>query len=130
MPRSAEPILDASALICLIRRERGWEDVAKFGSNCRISAVNVVEVIYSLRKHKMPLEEINSCIELSIGEVVPFDWQQSVAAAAIHMKTRDAGIALADCACLALGMTSRAVVVTADRKWTEQGLDVEVVQIR
>lgn len=130
MARSPEPVLDASALICLIRREPGWENVARYGMSCNISAVNTSEAVHRLRKHGMPLETIDLCIRQSVGQVMPFDREQAFIAASIHADTRDRGLSLADCACLALGMLSRAPVITADSKWRELSLDVEIVQIR
>ncbi len=123
-------VFDASALICLVRKERGWEKVASFGLNARISAVNLVEVAYRLRKHGMPLEAVEPAVRPLVGRIVPFDDQHALLAAAIHGETRQDGVSLADCACLALGMSEKAVVVTADKQWKKLGLDVEIVQIR
>lgn len=130
MPRYRKIVLDASALICLVRKERGWERVAEFGAGGLISAVNLVEVIYSLKSHGMPAEAIDPAVRPLIGQVVAFDDQQAFVTAAVHGKTRTGNVSLADCVCLALGMCQKAVVVTADKKWSSLGLDVEIVQIR
>ena len=108
MPRSARAVLDASALICLARREAGWERVAAYGISCEMSAVNLVEVAYRLSSHGMPLETVEPFVRPIIGAVVPFDDEQAMIAATIHSKSRQAGLSLADCACLALGMAQGA----------------------
>jgi len=130
MDRSVSPVLDASALICLARREPGWEKVAAFGLACDVSAVNLVEVAYRFSSRGMPLDSIEPFVRPMVGQVVPFDDRQALLAAAIHASTREHGLSLADCACLALGMARKALVVTADREWALLKLDVKIIQIR
>ena len=130
MPPSVNPVLDASALICLARCEPGWQRVAEHGISCDLSAVNLVEVAYRLSAHGMPLEAVESIVRPIIGRVVPFDDQQAMIAAGIHAKTRDGGLSLADCACLALAISRNAAVITADKKWKTLKLGIEIVQIR
>jgi PIN domain nuclease of toxin-antitoxin system len=130
MARLADTVFDASALICLVRMERGWEKVAALGLNGLMSAVNLVEVAYRLNKHGMPLEAIDPAVRPLVGRIVPFDDQQAYLAAVIHGQTRGDGLSLADCACLALGLSQKATVVTADKEWKKLKLDVKIVQIR
>jgi ribonuclease VapC len=130
MDRSGNAVLDASALICLVRREPGWEKVAVFGLSCELSAVNLVEVAYRLTAHGMPLESIEPFVRPMVGQVVAFDEQQALVAASIHASTRSHGLSLADCACLALATSRQATVVTADKKWTALKLKLKIVQIR
>lgn len=130
MARSGNVVLDASALICLVRREKGWERVGSFGVTALISAVNLVEVVYGLERHGMPLEAIDPALRPVVGRIVAFDDQQAYVAASIHARTRDSGLSLADCACLALALSEKAVVVTADKEWKKLRLDIEIVQVR
>ena len=130
MDRSVSPVLDASALICLARREPGWEKVAAFGLACDLSAVNLTEVAYRLSSRGMPMDSIEPLVRPMVGQIVPFDDRQAILAAVIHGNTREHGLSLADCACLALGMSRKAIVVTADRKWALLKLDLKIVQIR
>jgi ribonuclease VapC len=123
-------VFDASALICLLRHEPGWEAVAKYGLTSLVSAVNMVEVVYVMRGHGMALEAVETAIKPVVGRVVPFDNECAYVTAAVHAQTRHIGLSLADCACLALGMTEKAIVVTADKEWRNAGLDLSVVQIR
>jgi PIN domain nuclease of toxin-antitoxin system len=122
--------LDASALICLVRREPGWEKVAAFGLSCDLSAVNFTEVAYRLSAHGMPLERVEPFVRPMVGDVVPFDENQALLAASIHAGTRQQGLSLADCACLALATSRQATVVTADKKWAALKLKLKIVQIR
>ncbi|MCZ2340453.1 MAG: type II toxin-antitoxin system VapC family toxin [Bacteroidales bacterium] len=130
MTRSGNVVLDASAVICLVRRERGWEQVAAYGSDCLLSAVNLVEVAYHLTRHGFPLEDVSPIICPLIGRIVPFDTDLALLASSVHLKTRTHGLSLADCACLALGISQQTAVVTADKKWSQLRLGVKTVQIR
>ena len=78
----------------------------------------------------MPLDAIEPLVRPMIGQVVPFDDRQAMLAAAIHRGSRKHGLSLADCACLALGMSRKATVVTADRTWALLKIDVQIVQVR
>lgn len=131
MDRSVNPVLDASALICLLRREPGWEQVAAFGMSCDLSAVNLVEVAYRLCSRGMPLEAVEPLVRPMVGQIVPFDDEQAFIAASIHSQTREFGLSLADCACLGLGLQRHATVITADRKWKTLGLKkIKIIQVR
>lgn len=100
------------------------------GASGLLSAVNLTEVAYRLSSHGVPLEKVDLIIRPLIGEIVAFDDQQAMLAASIHARSRDAGLSLGDCACIALGLTRDAKVITADRHWKKLSLGVEVVQIR
>lgn len=130
MTRSGSVVLDASAVICLVRREPGWDRVAAFGNGGDLSSVNLVEVAYRLARHGFPLDEVESVVRPQIGRVVPLDADLALVAASVHQSTRPFGLSLADCACLALGIANRATVVTADKNWSKIDLGIEVVQIR
>lgn len=130
MTRSGSVVLDASAVICLVRREPGWDRVAAFGNGGQLSAVNLVEVAYRLAHHGFPLDEVESVVRPQIGRVVPLDADLAIIAATVHRSTRPFGLSLADCACLALGIATRGTVVTADKNWSKFDLGIEVVQIR
>lgn len=123
-------VFDASALICLVRKEPGWERVVSFGLHALVSAVNLVEVVYGLKKYGMPVDATDAAIRPVVGRIVPFNDQHAYLAAAIHGQTQKKNVSLADCACLALGMSEKAVVVTADKEWQKLGLDVKIMQIR
>ncbi len=130
MTCSGSVVLDASAVVCLVRREPGWDRVAAFGNAGYLSAVNLVEVAYRLAHHGFPLDEVESVVRPQIDRVVPLDADLAIIAATVHRSTRQFGLSLADCACLALGVANRATVVTADKNWSAFDLGIEVCQIR
>lgn len=99
-------------------------------SECLISSVNLAETYSKLGRSGMPLDSAAFQVDRLQIPVIPFDDRQAMLTASVHRSTRGQGLSLADCACLALGMARRAVVVTADRKWSILKLDIEIVQVR
>lgn len=130
MTHSVDVVLDASALICLIRREPGWQAVAAYGNTGELSAVNLVEVAHRLSHHGFPKDQIEPVVIPMVRRVVPLDQELALLTATVHQATRHSGLSLADCACLALGLARNATVVTADRAWSELDLGLKIIQIR
>ncbi len=107
-------VLDASALIALLRREPGADVVKKRLADALISAVNYSEVL------KKPLRsaacQVSSVLRPKTFhlKIVPFDEVQAAASAALYLKTKPHGMSFADRACLALGVRQGADVLTTD----------------
>jgi PIN domain nuclease of toxin-antitoxin system len=59
----SEVVLDASALLALLNREPGHEEIARTISHAAISAVNLSEVTAKLAESGMPGEEIRNALE-------------------------------------------------------------------
>ncbi|MDQ3152195.1 MAG: type II toxin-antitoxin system VapC family toxin [Actinomycetota bacterium] len=123
-------VLDASAVIALLRREPGHELVAEHLTDAVMSAVNWSEVLQKVIDRGWPSGAATAVRSLGV-EVLPFTPDDADGAAQLWPTTRSAGLSLGDRACLAL--TARVpggVAVTADQAWTTLDLDVEVQQIR
>jgi PIN domain nuclease of toxin-antitoxin system len=123
-------VLDASALLAFLRRELGAETVAAALADCSISSVNLAETYSRLVRSGGSLDSVVRHVERLQIPVVAFDEPQALVASSIHSRTRQYGLSLADCACLALGISNSAVVLTADRAWGQLSLGVEIVLIR
>ena len=126
----ADCVVDASAILALVRGEAG-ADVARVRiSRSVVSTVNVAEVGTKLVDWGMSRAGLRRVI-LNLGlDVRPFDADQAVAAAALRAATRSHGLSLGDRACLALAQSTGLPVLTADRAWRGVGVDVEVEVIR
>jgi ribonuclease VapC len=123
-------VLDASALMALIRGEPGADIVVACLSRAIISAVNQAEV-----QTKLVSAGIDEALAWwHIAEArcpsVPFDEDQARIAGALVRVTRPYGLSLGDRACLALALQRKAAVYTADAAWKNLGLSVEVNVIR
>jgi PIN domain nuclease of toxin-antitoxin system len=132
--RPGEPaggaVLDASALLALIRGEPGADSVEAILGASVMSAVNWSEVRQRLLAHGIDDEALLGDVEALGIEMVAFDAEDAERAASLWPTTRDAGLSLGDRACLALAQRLDRPAVTADRVWTTLGLGIEVVAIR
>jgi ribonuclease VapC len=137
---AAEPaptsLLDASALLALLHDERGAEVAAHaITAGAAISVVNLAEVLSKLAETgKDPEDALRQLRDAEAGTgalvIEPLAEADCVEIARLREKTRELGLSLADRACLALAKRLTLPVLTADRTWTEAGLEVEVRLIR
>jgi PIN domain nuclease of toxin-antitoxin system len=126
----SESVLDASALICLLRNEPGADRVQAALPTSYISAVNLSESYATMVRYGKGFEDATYLIARLRLRVVSFDAEQARIAAALWEQTRSAGLSLGDRACLALAISLGARAVTAERAWTKCGLHVRVELIR
>ena len=122
--RNSLIVLDASAVVALLRDEPARQDVERLLRHRPgpvISAVNVVEAIDVLvRVHGKSEEAVNDAIDLLIVgglEVEPFWLPHGRLAASIrstHYHRRRSPISLGDAACLATARSLKATVATTD----------------
>ena len=52
--KASKPVLDASAVLALLNRETGWEQLQQLQSGALVNAVNVAEVLAKLVNRGMP----------------------------------------------------------------------------
>jgi PIN domain nuclease of toxin-antitoxin system len=117
-------VLDASAVLALVLREAGAEQVQRYCPGATISAVNVAEVVARLAEGGTVETDVRAAISELGFSVVPLDAEQAFATGMLRPKTRHAGLSLGDRACLALARERNLPALTADRRW--RGLDVGV----
>src|SRR5207237_50256 len=125
-------VLDASAVIALLRREPGRERVAELlsGPPPTISAVNLSEVATKLAEDGLLEGVVRASIHRLQLNAVPFDADMAYEAGFLRPLTRHLGLSLGDRACLALAQRLGLPAVTADRSWTALQLPVTVQVIR
>jgi PIN domain nuclease of toxin-antitoxin system len=137
MPEAtAQPVLDASALLAYLGNETGADLVADtIASGASISTVNLAEALSTLAtRGKNPADVVSQLTERGLlgGAITlePFTTADATEAARLRPLTRSAGLSLADRACLAVAHRLSAVVLTADQAWGGLGLEVDVRTIR
>ncbi len=123
-------VVDASAVLAVLRREPGGDEALAHFSDAVISAVNVAEVASVLTDLGMRGEEIRLTVADLGLKVAPFDEEQGLLVGELRALTRGKGLSLGDRACLALAKQRRLPALTADRAWAEVGWTVEVRLIR
>lgn len=124
-------VLDASALLTLLKNEAGSELVATMLEEGAImSSVNLSEVVTKLTANGIPEDLIRTLLNaLKIG-IVDFDTHFAYETGLLFPLTKSAGLSLGDRACLALAKHLKLPAVTADRVWEKLSLDVTVHLIR
>ena len=113
----ASVILDASAVLALIREEPGADKVAPYIGRAAISAVNLQEVVKELLLSGLDEETIRELLDELRLDVHAHDVEAVYAAAALHAQTRQFGRGLGDRSCLALAVQLGVPALTADREW-------------
>jgi PIN domain nuclease of toxin-antitoxin system len=127
-------VLDASAVIALLKTEPGHQRVATLmaGGHSIVGAVNWSETAAKLAESGKPVAAIRATLAALGATVIPFDDAQAVDAGLLRPITRHLGLSLGDRACLALGLSYQATVITADRLWLELaeplGLSIECIR--
>lgn len=138
---SGTVVVDASAVLALLYREPGEEEIRKRlrGAEAIINAVNFSEVAAKLSEGRLAegahngsseggfdAQEIREAIGALALEVRPFDDDTALAAGLLRVATKDRGLSLGDRACVAHARQIGGVALTVDRAW--KGLDgVEVI---
>lgn len=115
-------ILDASALLALIKNEPGAAMLEKHLGSTVMSYVNVSEVATILLKTDISMESFKETILPLISTIVPFDEQHALVAASVQKETTQ-NLSLGDQACLALGRIKKLPIYTLNRAWTDLSLD-------
>jgi ribonuclease VapC len=123
-------VLDASALLAVLRSEAGRERVEPVLEGAVLGAVNLSEVVAKLIEDGVPEMAVREAIDPLELDIHPFDREQAYAAGALRRQTRSQGLAFGDRACLALAQRLGAIALTADRSWARLELGVSVELIR
>lgn len=121
-------VLDASALLAYLHNEPGGDSVTLAAAI--ISSVNWSEVVQKAIAGGVKTQGMRQDLE-SLGLVIAdFSADEAELAAELWERTRGAGLSLGDRACLALGISKKLRVLTADRSWQDLDLGVEVRLLR
>lgn len=123
-------VIDASAMLALIKKEPGAEYVRARISRSLASTVNLAEVGAVLSDWGLSDDDIRT-VTIKLGvESAPFDLHQAQISAELRRPTRSSGLSLGDRACLALARSTALPALTADRTWREAGTGVEIDVVR
>ena len=110
-------VLDASAVLAVIREEPGGDKVVAYIGRAAISAVNLHEVVKELLLSGLDEATTRELLDELRLDVRAHDVEAAYAAAALHAQTRQYGRGLGDRSCLALAVQLGVPALTADREW-------------
>ena len=123
-------VLDASALICLWKREAGWLAVEQELGSATISTANLAEALSKLAEENGDIEAMFRELSASGCEVSPISAAHAIIAAQLRPVTKSMGLLLGDRLCLALAIDRNCAVMTADRMWGRLDIGVPVHLLR
>lgn len=124
-------VLDASALMALLKREPGAEQAAAaIRRGAAMSTVNLSEVVAKLLESSLAPEIIRTMLDELKIESVTFDNELAFIAGQLRPSTRALGLSFADRACLATALAREVPVLTADKAWADLALGVTIELIR
>ncbi len=124
-------VLDASALLALLNDEPGADNLTpELLRDAACSTVNLAEVQTKLvSEGGLPDEAWEDALS-PIRDAEPFTAEHAQIAGSLVAQTRSLGLSLGDRACLALALTLKAPVYTADKSWKNLRLGVKIHVIR
>jgi PIN domain nuclease of toxin-antitoxin system len=125
-----EVVFDASALLALMRGERGADVVAAHLGRAAMSSVNVAEVYGRLLREAFTPDEFRRYIEALDFEAYDFTVEQAFVAGRMEPSTRPLGLSLGDRACLALALHLGVPALSGDRRWEKLAVGVDVSLFR
>ena len=125
-------VLDASAVIALLKGERGGKKVAEVVADAAIGVFNQAEVVSHFVHLGAPIEEIRVMFGALPMMVVEADEALAWEAGSLRRATSAAGLSLGDRFCLALAKRLSVPAYTADKAWKDiaAAVGVKVVVIR
>lgn len=125
-------VIDASALLALLRNEKGGAAVAPLLAEAAMCTVNLSEVVAHYAQTGSSDADIRSLLAGLGFESVALDDDLASAAGMLTPLTRSAGLSFGDRACIALALRLHAKVITADRIWARiadaVGVEVELIR--
>jgi PIN domain nuclease of toxin-antitoxin system len=126
----SQTVLDASALLALLRNEPGADLVAEVSANARMSSVNYAEVVSHFIHVGMPAGQVDAILRPLPMTIVDADQALATFAGRLRAATAPAGLSLVGRVCLALAHRDALAALTADRQWRSVAVGVEVSIIR
>ncbi len=123
-------VLNASALLAIIQKERGRERVLAEADGALVCAVNLFEVLDVYGRQRPDPARVRVQLERLGMVFVPFSEADAMIAVTLPRKIGKRGLSLADRCCLAFAIARRLPVLTGDRDWVKLDLPIEVRLIR
>ena len=123
-------VLDASAVLAVLQKERGAEKAADRVYGATISAVNYGEVLKKSAERGGAIPLVKAILAQQRLDIVSFDEEHATKAAEIWEACKPFGLSFGDRACVALGLLKEATVITAEHRMSKTPLPVEVELIR
>ena len=123
-------VFDSSVVIAILKQERGFESAEGLLSEALISTVNLAEVATYLARNSVPRETIQEVLASFPIQVVPFEESLAIETECLYPSCKHLGLSLGDHACLALAISRKLPVLTADIVWSKLDLGISIQVLR
>ena len=125
-------VLDASALIAMLKNTPGADAVAAAIVSADIGVINYAEVVSHFIHLGMPAGDVDDMLDPLPMVIIPADKLLARDAGRLRAATASAGLSLGDRFCLALARREGLPAWTADKAWAAiaDAVGVETVIIR
>lgn len=115
----ARAVLDASAVVAVLRGEPGADFLVNYAGDSLISAVNLQEVIKAMLVHGYAAEIVREMLDQLELDVQAHESEDAWGAADLFEPTRAKGSGLGDRTCMALAIKEGLPAITTDKAWAE-----------
>jgi ribonuclease VapC len=112
-------VLDASAVLALLKNERGASKVAGVIADASVCSINQAEVISHFVHLGAPIDDVRAMLGALPYSVVAADEAVAWEAGSLRALTSSAGLSLGDRFCLALSKRLSVSAYTADKAWKD-----------
>ena len=124
-------VLDASAVLALIRGETGADVVAVWAADALISTVTLQEIVKVLLCDGASAIAARGMIDPLRLDVRAHEERDAWAAAMLWQATKAKGSGLGDRTCMALAIAEGLPVITTDKSWSDLAITgLTVIQAR
>lgn len=123
-------ILDASALMAFLLEEPGHEVVIGAGPDYAMSTVNFGEVLTKVVERGGAISDVEEGMASLSMRLFAFEQADAIEVALLRPVTRALGRSFGDRACLALGRRLGLPMLTAEHRWAELDLGIDIRLIR
>jgi len=124
-------ILDASAILAILHREKGAEKLTdEVLDRSAVSTVNLAEVQGMLVDRGLDVDEAWTHATSVAESVEAFTEEHAKIAGGLIRQTKTIGLSLGDRACLALAISLKGEVYTTERTWKSLKLGIPIHVIR
>ncbi|MBI3744616.1 MAG: type II toxin-antitoxin system VapC family toxin [Chloroflexi bacterium] len=123
-------VLDASAVLAVLNREPGADDIAVHFPGSAISAVNYAEVAQKRLERGMDPLSLRTRLLRSQIRIESFELEDAELTAELWPATRPFGLSLGDRACLALAIRLDLPALTCERAWAQLKTKADVRVVR
>jgi ribonuclease VapC len=124
----ARHVLDASAVLAWLQGEPGAAVVDPLFAEAAISTVNWSEILQKVAQKGRDAGETGDLLKALGLQIVPLTEEDASLAASLWSQVSN--LSLADRCCLALAHRRKARAVTADSRWQELPMGLEILVIR